>query len=140
KGGQAQHYYADVAVASDGTLVSVLSSADAGEPNNDPGIFVSIDDGDTWSEITPPTLPDMHQRSVIAIAPSDPDIVYILTYVDGTGEDEDVRFHYLNLSTGQSEDRSDNLPDFGGEVGYMSTQSNYNMVVAVKPDDPDFVL
>lgn len=135
--------YSDIATGGNGVLIATISEASfgTGNPGSDnPGVFASTDDGNTWNDITPSTFPSVHQRSVIAFAPSDPDVAYILTYVGGTGKEEDVRFHYLNLGTGESEDRSDNLPYFGGEVGYMSTQSNYNMVVAVKPDDPDFVL
>lgn len=142
-GTMAEQIYSDIAVGTNGTLVATFSEAsfeaNSQEPNN-PGVFYSTDDGNTWTDVTPTTFPNSHQRSVVAIAPSDPDIAYILTYSGGTGESEDVRFHYLDLGAGTSEDRSDNLPDFGGEVGYMSTQANYNMTVAVKPDNPNFVL
>lgn len=150
------HRYCDIAVGSDGRLVAALSQADAdGNPTStvpgaNPGIFVSYEDGDSdsWIEITSDieNFPDNYQRSVVGIAPSAPDTVYIMTYVSGSGENEDVRLHFVDLNnlqnggTVQSEDRTGNIPDFGGEVGYMSTQSNYNMEVAVKPDDPDFVL
>lgn len=146
----AGHLYCDVAVAPDGTLAAVLSQAEAdGDPNPVPGanhgIFISENDGvsNTWQEITPSTFPAMHERSVLAFAPSAPDTLYVLTYVSGSEENEDVRLHLIDLNGGGpvlSEDRSNNIPDFGGSVGYMNTQQNYNMVVAIKPDDPDFVL
>ncbi|MDR8393539.1 T9SS type A sorting domain-containing protein [Aliifodinibius sp. S!AR15-10] len=141
------HRYCDIAVGTDGRLIAVLSSVKAGAQGGNPGVFVSYDDGDSWTEITSDieNFPNSHQRSVIDIAPSAPDTAYIMTYVGGSSEDEDVRLHFVDLTdhqndgTIQSEDRTQHIPDFGGEVGFMSTQSNYNMEIAVKPDDPDFV-
>ncbi len=81
-----------------------------------------------------------HERTVLATAPSDPDVVYALTNTGGyVGDEEDIRFHKITISTGASADRSANLPDYGG-TGNFNTQGNYNMVVAVKPDDPNFVI
>ncbi|MFH5833458.1 T9SS type A sorting domain-containing protein [Halalkalibaculum sp. DA384] len=142
------HRYVDIAAGPDGRLVAALSEEQAGGSGANPGLFVSYNDGDDWIEITPDieNFPDTYQRSVIDIAPSAPDTVYVMTYVGGSGEDEDVRLHLVDLNdlqnggTVQSEDRTEHIPDFGGEIGYMSTQSNYNMEIAVKPDDPDFVL
>ena len=54
---------------------------------------------------------------------------------------DDVRFHKINVSNGASEDRSANMPNFGQDFeDYMNTQNNYNMVMAIKPDDENFVV
>lgn len=143
------HLYSDVAVAPNGNLVAVLSQQEAdGDPNSNvaganPGVFLSTDDGDSWDEITPPDFPDVHERSVVTFAPSAPDTAYVLTYVTGQESDEAVRLFMLDLSekvTVESKDLTSKIPDFGEPIGYMSTQMNYNMEVAVKPDDPAFVL
>ncbi|MDX1639053.1 MAG: hypothetical protein R3281_13855, partial [Balneolaceae bacterium] len=147
-GARGEQYWADIDVARDGRLIATLSERTFGSGGTSytPGVFASYDDGDSWINVTPATFPDNHERSVVAFAPSAPDTAYVLTYVSGTGADEDIRFHMIDLNnlqnggTVQSDDRSLNLPDFGESVGYMSTQQNYNMVVAVKPDDPEFVL
>ena len=145
----AGHAYADVAVSPNGDLIAALSSLEAdGDPDQNvsganPGIFLSTDDGVTWSEITPTDFPSSHQRSVVAFAPSAPDSAYVLTYVSGSGSNEDVRLFLLDLNDGgpvNDVDYSNRIPDFGGSVGFMNTQFNYNMEVAVKPNDPNFVI
>ncbi len=147
-GGVNDHSYTDVVVASNGALIATLSQLGwTSSPANSPGVYKSSDDGLTWTNITPASLPSFHQRSVIASAPSNPDVCYIMTHTGGTttglrvsSQKEDVRFHKINISSGASEDRTANLPDFGGIHGFLDTQTNYNMVVAVKPDDENFVL
>lgn len=144
-GGPGYHAYADVTIASNGDILAVLSSQDAlSDPvNNNPGIFLSVDDGQSWTEITPTTFPENYGRSVVAFAPSDPNIAYVLTNKLNDKTTQGVSFHYFNLGTGISEDRSANLPDFrdenGDGSGYMNLQGGYNMLVAVKPDNPDYV-
>ena len=134
--------YADVIVNSNGDLLAALSENSAGgnQPES-PGIYRSTDDGSSWTDVTPTDFPSTHDRTYLAFARSAPDTAYSYTY-EGTGskENEDISFFMLDFANNDSEDRSDNLPDFGGSVGYVNTQGNYNMVLAVKPDDPDFVL
>lgn len=144
-GSSGGHFYTDVTVNSNGDLLAILSEESAGVapgPGEDqPGVYVSTDDGDSWTDRTPSAFPSTHDRSFAAFAPSNPDMAYILTF-EGTGirENEQVSFFKLDISDGSFSDRSGNLPDFGGASGYINTQQNYNMVVAVKPDDEDFVL
>jgi hypothetical protein len=142
-GGTNDQYYCDVVVASNGTLVASLSEYGynpvAGRADQ-PGIYKSTNNGDNWTDITPTTFPAAHERTVLATAPSDADVVYALTNTGGNvGQEEDIRFHKITISTGASVDRSVNLPNYGG-TGNFNTQGNYNMVVAVKPDDANFVI
>ncbi len=148
-GGPNDHYYTDVVVASNGIVIASLSQFNyytyQGTQYNtafSPGIYKSTNDGQSWTDITPQDFPEHHQRTVLATAPSNPDVVYALTFTGDKDENdhEDVRFFKINLSTGTSEDRSANLPDFGDDDSFIDTQGNYNMVVAVKPDDENFVL
>ncbi|MGM0588262.1 MAG: T9SS type A sorting domain-containing protein [Bacteroidota bacterium] len=138
--------YVDIDVASDGTLIAVLSSNDVGSSNFDPGIYLSKDDGQSWKSITPTSFPGEHDRSVLDIAPSNERIFYVFTQKgSGFTSNQGVSFHKIQLTaslddTLSYEDRSANLPDFGSPVGGVNTQSSYNMVVRVKPDDADFVL
>ena len=142
-GGFGEHLFADVTAASDGRLAAVLSSSDAGEAGGNPGIFVSNDDGQTWTDITPSTFPANYDRSVVTFAPSDPNIIYVLTNKAGDTSTQGVSFHMIDISGGvsnvTSEDRSANLPDFGPPVGGLNLQGGYNMTVSVKPDDPEIV-
>ena len=145
-GAVAQHLYNDIAVNSEGVLLAVQSSLRIDGTHTTGGIYRSDNDGDSWSTITPGTFPNQHHRSILAIAPSDPEIAYVLTYTGSIFANgrEDVRFHKLDLGSGTAEDRSSNLPDFPGTnwaVGpSVITLGNYAMAMAVKPDDPDFVV
>lgn len=153
-GTEGEQLFCDVAVAPDGTMAAVISEAtfddqssqtSGDSPANTPGVFVSADDGQSWTEVTPSTYPATHQRSVITIAPSNPDIIYVFTE-RGSSDNatQGVSFHKIDISGGAnnpvSSDRSANLPDFGEPVGGVVTQGGYNMTVTVKPDNPDVVL
>ncbi len=141
-GGPGEHLYTDVAVNSDGDLLAVLSQADAGQSQtNDPGVYFSTDDGSSWNNITPSDFPNTHRRSVAAFAPSDPGIAYVLTLKGGGDEsNQGVSFFWFDIEADETEERSGNLPNYGEPVGDMDLQGGYNMMVGVKPDDPDFVL
>ena len=140
-GGVNDHTWSDVAVNAEGVVLATLSSTGSNTaPNNAPGVYISRNDGVTWQNITPPSFPRTHGRTVIAFAPSNPDVAYLFTTtLSETNDREDVRLHRLNVRTGDTEDRSDNLPTFG-EAGNIDTQFNYNMALAVKPDDENFLL
>jgi len=138
--------YADVAVNKDGELLAVLSDPFDVVPAFGPGIYVSTDDGLNWVDKTPSTYPVVSSRSFAAFSPSAPDTAYVVTYtgLSKVGSEADsVLFHMVELDafgdTVQTDDRSANLPDFGSPVGIIF-QASYNMVLAVKPDDPEFVL
>lgn len=138
--------HCDITVTPSGTLYAALSSEKVVEEASEPtrsGVFMSTDDGDTWTAITPSSFPAEHGRSVLAYAPSDPEILYVLTGRPDAESNVDVFFHRIDLGANRVSDRSENLPDFrtaDGGSGYMNLQGGYNMVVAVKPDDPDFVI
>lgn len=152
-GTKGEQLFCDVTVASDGTVAAVISEAsfddqqseDASHPNHNPGVFISNDDGQSWTKVTPSTFPDTYQRSVLAFAPNNPNILYVLTLkgINDTSN-QGVSFHMLDLGSGSSEDRSANLPDFrdsnGDGSGYMEMQGGYNMVLKVKPDDQNYVI
>jgi hypothetical protein len=142
------HYYCDVVVATDGTVLAVLSedrpSSITTPYQFNPGVYKSTNDGVNWTPITPASFPSEHERSVLATAPSNADILYVLTFTGNqdANEVDDIRFHKITVSTGASEDRSNNLPNFGTSdtEGVLKTQFNYNFVCEVKPNDPNFVL
>ncbi|WP_138430416.1 T9SS type A sorting domain-containing protein [Fodinibius saliphilus] len=141
-GGAGEHLYADIDIAPNGNLIAVLSSVNAGSSGS-PGIFYSTDDGQNWNNITPPSFPDDHARSVLTFAPSNPDIAYVFTQKVNDDTNQGVSLFQIDLSGGLNniayDDRSANLPNFGSPVGGVNLQGGYNMTIAVKPDDPDFV-
>lgn len=142
KGGVNLHVWTGFDIDSQGNIVAVLSSQNFQSGGN-PGVFYSTDDGDSWTEITPTNFPSDHGRSVVRFAPSQPSTVYVFTNKLNSSTNQGVSFFKIDISDPQNpvpEDRSANLPDFGGRVGGINLQGGYNMVLSVKPDDPDFVL
>jgi len=111
-----EQLFCDVAVASDGTVAAVISeasfddqqSSNSNHPNHNPGVFISNNDGQTWQEITPSTFPDTYRRSVLTFAPSNPNILYVLTLkgINDQTTNQGVSFHEFDLGAGTSEDRS----------------------------------
>ena len=143
----AEHLYNDIAVSSDGKLVAVMSSLRTNwTHNNTGGLFISTNDGQAWEDITPATFPAQHHRSILAFAPSNPDILYVLTYTGNllSNNREDIRFHYLNLAEGTSEDRTAFLPNLPGSNQFLGpsvqTHGSYCMTLGVRPDDENFVV
>jgi hypothetical protein len=130
--------FADVVVTTNGTVIGTYSqnSASTSAVSN-PGIYKSTNDGaaGSWTDITPSNFPTNHDRTVLAIAPSNDDIVYSLTLLP----DGSFKFYKITISTGAYEDRSTNLTEFP-ERGDLNAQNGYNMVLGVKPDDENFVL
>lgn len=143
--------WSDLDVASNGNVIAVTSGGF--RPDDDgivlPGVFFSTNDGQSWQDITPADYTGEPGRSVIAFAPSDPSVAYMFTFTGNVSpsnnafdEIEEVQFFKFNLSNPSAvtiENRSDNLPDFGGQVSQVYTQGSYNMAIAVKPDDPNHV-
>ena len=146
-GAVSEHLYNDIAVGNDGRLVAVMSSLRINWTHTTTGgVYVSTNDGMNWQEITPPTFPTQHHRSLVAIAPSNPDVVYVLTYTGNTlpNNREDIRFHYINLADGTSEDRTAFLPNFFGTNPFtgpaLHSLGSYCMALGVRPDDENFVV
>jgi hypothetical protein len=130
--------YADVVVTTDGTVIGTYSQNSAGSSEVvEPGIYKSTSDGSigTWIDITPSNFPNSHNRTVLAIAPSNNDIVYSMTLLPNGS----IKFYTISISNGAYEDRSANLTEFP-ERGDLEAQGGYNMVLGVKPDDENFVL
>ncbi|MCP4574140.1 MAG: T9SS type A sorting domain-containing protein [bacterium] len=133
--------YTDVVVSPSGVVYASLSTG-----GTDAGVFRSTD-GVVWTNITPPGMTN-HRRVILAMAPSDEDIVY--AYVannNGTANAGFFRYDYLSGdgsgAGGVWQDRSaamnTSLP--GGYYGsyVVNTQGSYCMSLAVKPDDPNTV-
>ncbi|MFA5511519.1 MAG: hypothetical protein WC313_03630, partial [Candidatus Kapaibacterium sp.] len=149
-GGSARATFSDVAVTSEGVYYATLSSDGQ---SNVKGIYRS-EDGEYWVNITPANFPLNYNRVVIGIAPSDESIIYFVGETPGYGKltfnsAGDSLWHSLWVyksfgSSGSSvlgdwEDRSHNLPKPEPTRGQMNSQMGYNLVIKVKPDNPDVV-
>ncbi len=136
-------YWSEVAVASDGTFLAVLSARGLSEPVDGAGVYLSTDDGRSWSDVTPPGFPGYHRRSVAAFAPSNPNVAYLLSTV-GRNPDSYPSASLFRMeragNTVTATDRSAHLPSFGGTTGNFMTQFDYNLMISVKPDDPNTVV
>jgi hypothetical protein len=94
-------------------------------------------DGLTWTDIVPATFPTTTGRVVLGAAPSNPNVVYVfIERPNGSGH-QLWKYTYLSGngtgSGGTWENRGSNLPG-------MSTQTGYDQIVQVKPDDENFVI
>lgn len=128
------HTYCEIDVAANGTLLATLSTGFTQNPVNSPGLYKSTDDGLSWENITPDNY-DSPSRAMVAFAPSNNDVAYLWTDFGSS-----TSFYKINVADGTSEDRTENLPQFPEPVGQINTQGSYNMILAVKPDDENFVL
>lgn len=141
-GGFGEHRYATVQIASNGNLVAVLGSPfSEGDPTtNSPGVYISTNDGVSWSDVTPAAFPDFHNRSVIGISESSPNIFYILTDTGGGADGLTLfRFDISSFPTVSSSERTSGIPNFGDPVGDLNPQGSYNMVCAVHPTNSETV-
>ncbi|MCP4625165.1 MAG: T9SS type A sorting domain-containing protein [bacterium] len=132
-------YYSEVAATSTGVIYATCSS-----DGNSKGIFRSTD-GVTWTDITSGGFPSTYSRIVIGIAPSNENIVYFLAHLSGSGASNHAIWKYTYSSGdgsgagGTWVDRSANMPTGSDNLDQFDSQSAYDLLVSVKPDNPDVV-
>ncbi|MEO9871453.1 choice-of-anchor J domain-containing protein [Ekhidna sp.] len=131
----------DIHITSTGVLYAALAS---GAVNA--GIFRSTDGANgTWANITAGGFPANFSRTVVSTAPSNENILYLLSVTPGAGSLGMSIWKYTYVSgdgTGAGgvwEDRSANVPALGGSVGNFNPQGGYNMIVRVHPTDENLV-
>jgi hypothetical protein len=127
-------FISDVQVTSTGVVYATLPSG-----NTNAGIWRSTN-GTSWTNITPSGFPSTYERIVIGIAPSNENIVYFLGETTGGTSTLGHSLWRYNASGSSWSDRSANIPAFGGSVGDFDSQGSYDLVIKIKPDDPDFVI
>ncbi|NOX64663.1 MAG: exo-alpha-sialidase, partial [Chlorobi bacterium] len=129
-----------VTASTNGYIYAAVNSSVA-----DKGIWKSTNDGASWSNITPAGFPQVYNRVIIAVAPSDPNRIYLLAHTPGSGADSpagvgDEHSFWVSMDGGNSwTERTNNLPNADNVAGY-SSQGGYDMVMAVKPNDPNYVV
>ncbi|MDB5262200.1 MAG: hypothetical protein JWQ14_1481 [Adhaeribacter sp.] len=141
-----QTRYTDIEIGPNGVMYATLSQATNTGTGNaiTRGIYRSTD-GVNWADITPAGWPTVYRRVVLDIAPSNPNVVYFLADTPVSGRFDTNLWKYTYVSGNGSgtgglwENRSANVPAFGGLVGNYEHQSSYNMVVEVRPDNPNIV-
>jgi hypothetical protein len=140
RGALANNAYTDVQITGTGVIYATIQS---GLTNS--GISRSSDDGANWTDITPTTWPANYGRTVLGIAPSDENIVYFWSYTSlGVTGTQLWKYTYPGSGDGSGDvnwtNLTSNLPAPTSPVAGTNTQGTYNMVVKVKPDDPNFVI
>lgn len=141
-------FYTDIAMTSSGVAYATLSEAStfSNVSSNTNGIYRSTD-GVSWTEITPTNWPGAYNRIAIGIAPSSENTVYFLANTPGNGKNDHQVWKYTyesgngSGSGGVWENRSGNLPGVNGTnaVGNFDSQASYDLVIRVKPNNPDIV-
>ena len=130
----------DVTIASDGTVYAALSRNSGNF--SEYGVFRSTNNGDQFTVISPPGLSSDPFRMVLATAPSDPNRLYLLVQAreEGAVASDHQLFRY-NAANNTWTDLSASLPNQPGVSGNasFSSQGGYDLIVKVKPDDPDVV-
>lgn len=137
-GGLNEHTFCDFDIDGTGNILAVLSESGFTTPTNSPGVYYAASGSYSYTQIdaTSSTFPTTHQRSLVRFSPSAPTTGYVFTTIT----EGDVAFHKIDIALNSLIDRSANLPDFGGNNGRLGTQGNYNMTLAVKPDDANFIV
>lgn len=141
--------FSDLAITSNGTLYAALSERDMnlGSGAVSQGIYRSTD-GVVWTNITPGGVgfPTAYGRIVVGIAPSNENIVYFLIQgtngTNGTNQINGHQFWKYTANTNSWANLGASLPNEGTLQGngQFDSQGGYDMLVHVKPNDPNFVL
>jgi PKD repeat protein len=137
--------YTDIEIAANGLMYATLSSS---ATTTFKGIYRSTN-GTDWTNITPADMPASYGRVVLDIAASNTNVAYFFAATPGAGVSGHSFFKYTYTAGvgngdgtvgngGAWENRSSNLPAYGGSVGNLN-QSNYNQYVRVKLDDENVV-
>ncbi|MGB0806591.1 MAG: T9SS type A sorting domain-containing protein [Salibacteraceae bacterium] len=136
-GGAINADWSEIEITSTGVCYAHISSDGAQS-----GFWRSVD-GTNWVNISPNDLPSNHERTLIASAPSNENVVYYYTETPGSGL-SDVSFWKYTYQNGNGsgsggvwQNRSSKLPPARGYS--LNTQGNYCMSLAVKPTNENMV-
>jgi len=150
-----QALFCDVKITSTGVCYATFSwTGFGGAAAGRRGVYRSTD-GVRFTQIGPPNLPDSTRRIVVAVAPSNERVVYVLAETPHAGKGgRNFRgdsvwgslWKYTfdsgngSGSGGRWEDRSAYVPSFGGSFGDFNPQFSYDLHIAVHPSDENLVL
>ena len=145
--------FTELDITPSGALYATMSEYSPGQSSRVSGIFRS-EDGTNWVNITPEFMPGQSRRIVLAHAPSDENQVYFLAETPDAGKlttnsrGDSIwtsiwKYTYVSGDgTGEGgiwENRAEFIPKPEKVRWHMNPQFSYNLVIAVKPDDPNTV-
>lgn len=149
--------FTDIIVTPSGTFYAAGSAFTGAQLPTRGGIWRSTD-GATWTDISPPDLPATVRRIVLASAPFHEHQVWAIAETPNTGtmgkfilRDRTVEewhsiwkysYHSGDGSGSNStwDNRSANIPLFGGRNGDFFSQGGYDLILAVSPADTNTIL
>lgn len=139
--------YADLVSTTNGVFYASLSSDGPSK-----GIYRSDDGGLSWANITPTTMPGSYGRMAIAINPQNENELWFFGNSSGFFGNGHSLLHYNYVSGDGSgtgglwDDRSASLPDqscittgLTVDLGLLSTQSSFDVHIAVHPADSNVI-
>lgn len=151
-GGANSGMVTDIVCTSTGRLYAAFSGLNTAAPTNMPGVWTSTTGASgSWTKIAgagaasnPATwrTNGNYGRVVLAIAPSSENIVYALYDNLLSNPAKEADLFKWDQTLGTWTDLSANVPDEpGGSTGNdpFAVQGGYDLVIAVKPDDPNTV-
>lgn len=102
------------------------------------GVFKSTD-GTTWTNISSglPTF-SSGERGELAMATSNENLVYLLA--ETASKSSGYGLWVYNVTSQTWTDRSASIPQEAGQTGNFDSQGGYDLLLAVKPDDANFVI
>ena len=101
------HIWSELDIASDGSILASIASNENNPTATEAGIYFSVDNGDSWTNVTPTEFPAIHKRTLIEFAPSNPEVAYLFSSNGDPGFGGS--FYKLNPQSGTSEKRTSNL-------------------------------
>lgn len=131
--------FTDVTVTSQGVVYAALSNlfVVGSTITKRASGFYRSEDGVNWTEITPLGFRGRYNRTVMAVDPSNEDLVYFLT--DSPASRNEVELWQYNASRDSWTVLSRNLPTNISAAGNFNSQQSYNMLIKVKPDDSNVI-
>ena len=135
----------DIHVTSNGVLYATLDSDNDGTTLGVGGVFRATDGASgTWENITPGSFPASFGRVTVRTAPSNEDVLYL--FASNTPSALGHDFWKFTFDAGDTdgipgvwENRTANLPAFGGSVGNTNTQGGYDQYVRIHPNNENLV-
>jgi hypothetical protein len=131
------------------TTGRVYAAIDATAPDADKGVWTSPTGIGSWTKINPTVAAWRPKRRItLALAPSNENLLYVL-YDNGinnssSNRNSEADLWQYNFSTNTWIDYSSKLPDEPGSDSDgndpFSIQGGYDLVVSVKPDNPNFLV
>ncbi|XOV91445.1 MAG: FlgD immunoglobulin-like domain containing protein [Bacteroidota bacterium] len=131
--------YTNIHQTSEGYYLAILSenNCSGNKLYDKAGIYFSVD-GLSWKNITPVSKSRIAERTVIG---SSGNTIYFLAQGENTVSLLKLQISNIigGIPQGSWTDLSQQIPQFGGQVGDFDSQSSYNMVISIHPNDPNTV-